>query len=67
MSRLSKSIKYGLKVSNYNSSCDYVICSKLIEKGDQYFRVSYGKHKYVIHFECHDNFLVWLKENIIKA
>jgi hypothetical protein len=59
---MPRTIKYELKVSNYNRSCDCVLCNKLIGKGTQYFYVSQGKYRYAIHLVCHDKFLVWLKE-----
>jgi hypothetical protein len=59
---MPRSIKYELKVSNKNITCDFVLCDKLIGKGTQYFSVSQGQYRYAIHFDCHDKFLVWLKE-----
>jgi hypothetical protein len=59
---LSNSINYDLKVSNYNRTCDCVRCNHLIEKGAQYFYVRQGKYKFAIHINCHDAFLIWLKE-----
>jgi hypothetical protein len=39
-----------------------VRCNHLIEKGAKYFYVKQGKYKYAIHINCHDLFLIWLKE-----
>jgi hypothetical protein len=63
---MPRSIKYELKVSNYNRSCDSVSCSKLIGKGAQFFYVSQGQYRYAIHLDCHDIFIEWLKEKNLK-
>jgi hypothetical protein len=60
---MTRSIKYELKVSNYNRTCDCVLCNRLIEKGAQYFYVTRGKYRYAIHMNCLDKFLIWLKKN----
>jgi hypothetical protein len=59
---LSNSLNYDLRVSNYNRTCDCVQCNHLIEKGAKYFYVKHGKYKYAIHINCHELFLIWLKD-----
>ncbi len=53
-----------IKISNYNRSCDCNLnCRKLIEKNSQYYYVTEAKHKFAVHLDCYDAFVIWLEKN----
>jgi len=61
---MSKTFLSEIKVSNYNRSCDCNLnCKKLIEKNSQYYYIIEAKHKFAIHLDCHDAFVIWLEKS----
>jgi len=51
------SISSVLKVTNYNRTCDWFKCKKLIEKGEEFRDVTLGRNiKLSIHKNCYDDF-----------